>query len=90
MIQKAIPYLFIRGGTSRGPYFRKADLPDDRATLSAVLTAVIGAGHPINIDGIGGGVAVTTKVAILSKSTDEWAQIDYFFAQVSVEDRQVD
>ncbi len=90
MIQKAIPYLFIRGGTSRGPYFRKADLPDDRATLSAVLTAVIGAGHPINIDGIGGGVAVTTKVAILSKSTDEWAEIDYFFAQVSVEDRQVD
>jgi len=51
---------------------------------------MVGSGHPLNIDGIGGGNAVTTKVAMLSKSDDDWANIDYFFAQVSVEDCTVD
>ncbi len=90
MTQTAIPYLFMRGGTSRGPYLNRADLPDDLAILAEVLMAIVGAGHPLNIDGIGGGAAVTTKVAMLSRSADNWADIDYFFAQVSVEDRIVD
>ncbi|MEM8742770.1 MAG: PrpF domain-containing protein, partial [Pseudomonadota bacterium] len=51
MSQRAIPYLFLRGGTSRGPYFNAADLPKDRAHLAEVLIAVIGAGNPRNIDG---------------------------------------
>ena len=55
-----------------------------------MLIATIGSGHPLNIDGIGGGNAVTTKVAMLSKSEDDWADVDYFFAQVSVEDQIVD
>lgn len=90
MTQTAIPYLFMRGGTSRGPYLNRADLPQDRETLAQVLIAMIGSGHALNIDGIGGGAAVTTKVAMLSVSDDAWADIDYFFAQVSVEDRLVD
>ncbi len=90
MTQTGIPFLFLRGGTSRGPYFRRDDLPDDRDTLAEVLIAAIGSGHPLNIDGIGGGAAVTTKVAMLSASDDDWADVDYFFAQVSVEDRLVD
>lgn len=90
MSQTSIPYVFMRGGTSRGPYFRREDLPDDQKVLAKVLIAVVGAGHALNIDGIGGGAAVTTKVAMLSVSDDEWADVDYFFAQVSVEDRQVD
>ncbi len=90
MTQTAIPFLFMRGGTSRGPFFNSADLPSDRETLSEVLIAAIGSGHPLNIDGIGGGAAVTTKTAILSKSKDDWADIDYLFAQISVEDRKVD
>ncbi|WP_417208956.1 4-oxalomesaconate tautomerase [Antarctobacter sp.] len=90
MTQTGIPYIFMRGGTSRGPYFRRADLPKDRATLAEVLIAAVGSGHPLNIDGIGGGAAVTTKVAMLSVSEDDWADVDYFFAQVSVEDRLVD
>ncbi|MEM9550423.1 MAG: 4-oxalomesaconate tautomerase [Pseudomonadota bacterium] len=90
MSQTAIPFLFMRGGSSRGPYLSRADLPEDRETLAEVLIAMIGAGHPLNIDGIGGGAAVTTKVAMLSRSKDDWADIDYFFAQVSVEDRKVD
>ncbi|MEO1557648.1 MAG: 4-oxalomesaconate tautomerase [Pseudomonadota bacterium] len=90
MTQTAIPYVFMRGGTSRGPYMNRADLPEDLETLAKVLVAIVGSGHPINIDGIGGGVAVTTKVAMLSPSQDDWADVDYFFAQVSVDDAQVD
>ena len=90
MSQTGIPYLFMRGGTSRGPYFLRADLPEDEATLSEVLLAALGSGHRLNIDGIGGGAAVTTKVAMLSAGSDGWADIDYFFAQVQVEERLVD
>ena len=89
-MQTGIPFFFMRGGPSRGPYFNRADLPEDQDALAAVLIAAIGSGHPLNIDGIGGGNAVTTKVAMLSRSEDEWADIDYFFAQVSVEDKLVD
>lgn len=90
MTQTAIPFWFMRGGTSRGPYFRREDLPEDLDTLAKVLVAAVGSGHPLNIDGIGGGDAVTTKVAMLSRSMDGWADIEYFFAQVSVEDGLVD
>ena len=90
MTQTAIPYLFMRGGTSRGPYMNRADLPEDLETLAKVLIAIVGSGHRLNIDGVGGGAAVTTKVAMLSKSKDPWADVDYFFAQVSVEDQLVD
>ncbi|MEM7721434.1 MAG: 4-oxalomesaconate tautomerase [Pseudomonadota bacterium] len=90
MTQTAIPFWFFRGGTSRGPYFRRGDLPEDLDSLAHVLVQVLGSGHPLNIDGIGGGNAVTTKVAMLSISDDPWADIDYFFAQVGVEDGQVD
>lgn len=90
MTQTAIPYVFMRGGTSRGPYFRRSDLPEDRDKLADVLVAALGAGQALNIDGIGGGSAVTTKVAMLSVSEDDWADIDYFFAQVSVDEKLVD
>lgn len=90
MTQTAIPFWFMRGGTSRGPYFKRDDLPEDLETLAKVLVAAVGSGHPLNIDGVGGGNAVTTKVAMLSRSADPTADIDYFFAQVSVEDGQVD
>ncbi|MEM8842426.1 MAG: 4-oxalomesaconate tautomerase [Pseudomonadota bacterium] len=90
MTQLGFPFWFMRGGTSRGPYFRRTDLPQDLDALSSVLLAALGSGHPLNIDGIGGGNAVTTKVAMLSRSDDPWADIDYFFAQVGVEDRLVD
>ncbi|MEM6304889.1 MAG: 4-oxalomesaconate tautomerase [Pseudomonadota bacterium] len=90
MTQTAIPFLFMRGGTSRGPYFNRADLPQDRDALARVLVAMLGANHAHNIDGIGGGVTVTTKVAMLSLAEEDWADIDYFFAQVSVADGQVD
>ncbi|MCY3996092.1 MAG: 4-oxalomesaconate tautomerase [Rhodobacter sp.] len=90
MTQTGIPFLFMRGGTSRGPYLRRDRLPEDMDRLADVLVAMLGSGNPINIDGIGGGTAVTTKVAMLSPSEDGWADVDYFFAQVGVEDGLVD
>ena len=89
-MQKSIPFLFMRGGSSRGPFFQRKNLPAGRDELSKVLIAALGSGHPLNIDGIGGGNAVTTKVAILSKSPDPEIDIDYLFAQVSVLDSLVD
>ncbi|WP_134725366.1 4-oxalomesaconate tautomerase [Paracoccus luteus] len=90
MTQTAIPFHFFRGGTSRGPYFRREDLPEDREVLAQVLVAALGSGHPLNIDGLGGGAAVTTKVAMLSQADSADDDVDYFFAQVSVADGQVD
>ena len=57
MTQTNIPFHFMRGGTSRGPYFKRADLPQDQETLAQVLIAAVGSGHSLNIDGIGGGNA---------------------------------
>ena len=90
MTQVPIPFLFLRGGSSRGPYFRRSDLPEDRDALARVLIEVVGAGHPNNIDGLGGGTAVTTKVAMLSASEEEGIDVDYFFGQVAVAEREVD
>ena len=90
MRQKNIPCLVMRGGTSRGLYFNRAEMPQDQDALAKTLIAAVGAGHPLNIDGMGGGNAVTTKVAMLSPSKDPWADVDYFFAQVSVEEEKVD
>ncbi|WP_417669475.1 4-oxalomesaconate tautomerase [Roseibium sp.] len=90
MTQIAIPFLLMRGGTSRGPYFLRSDLPENMDQLSKVLVAVVGAGNATNIDGLGGGNAVTTKVAMLSRSERDDADVDYFFAQVSVDEEMVD
>jgi hypothetical protein len=80
----------MRGGTSRGPYFLPSDLPKDTAERDAVLISVMGAGHELEIDGIGGGNAVTSKVAIVGPSQRADADVDYLFAQVSVRERSVD
>ena len=88
--QTAIPFLHMRGGTSKGPVFNKKDLPQDQETLGKVLMAAVGSGHPLNIDGMGAGNSVTTKVPILSKSREEWADIDYFFVQVQALKKVVD
>jgi 2-methylaconitate cis-trans-isomerase PrpF len=49
MTQTGIPYFFMRGGTSRGPYFNRADLPEDLDVLAQVLIAAVGSGHRLNV-----------------------------------------
>lgn len=47
MTQTAIPFHFMRGGTSRGPYMNRADLPENREDLARVLVSMVGSGHPL-------------------------------------------
>jgi 2-methylaconitate cis-trans-isomerase PrpF len=85
-----IPCVLMRGGTSRGPFFLASDLPHDQAEKDAALLSIMGSGHPLQIDGIGGGNPVTSKVAIIGLSKVEGADIDYLFAQVRTDRQYVD
>jgi len=80
----------MRGGTSRGPYFLASDLPADPGRRDAVLLSVMGSPHSLQVDGIGGSNTLTSKVAIVSRSQREGADVDYLFAQVSVTEALVD
>src|SRR6266850_558346 len=90
MNTRAIPCVLMRGGTSRGPYFLASDLPSDAAERDAVLIQVMGSGHELQVDGIGGGHPLTSKVAIVSRSRVPGVDVDYLFAQVNVRERFVD
>ena len=85
-----LPCVLMRGGTSRGPFFVGSDLPADITARDAVLLSAMGAGHELQIDGLGGGNPLTSKVAIVSKSTRPGIDVDYLFAQVKVGERAVD
>ncbi|WP_280704692.1 4-oxalomesaconate tautomerase [Bradyrhizobium sp. BR13661] len=88
--QIAIPCVVMRGGTSRGPFFLARDLPADPGARDAVLLSVMGGGHDLGIDGIGGGNAVINKVAIIGPGSVPGADVDYLFAQVRVREGIVD
>jgi 2-methylaconitate cis-trans-isomerase PrpF len=85
-----IPCVLMRGGTSKGPYFIASDLPAQIEARDRVLVSAMGAGNLLEIDGIGGGHPLTSKVAIVSPSRVPGADVDYLFAQVRVEQRLVD
>ena len=80
--QRAIPCVLMRGGTSRGPFFAVEDLPDEPALRDAVLATVMGSSTGRQIDGLGGGTTVTSKVAVVGPSSHPDADVDYLFAQV--------
>jgi 2-methylaconitate cis-trans-isomerase PrpF len=90
METREIPCMLMRGGTSRGPFFLASDLPSDPAKRDAVLISAMGAGHDLQIDGLGGGNPLTSKVAIVSRSNRPGVDVDYLFAQVKVGERRVD
>ena len=75
----------MRGGTSRGLYFLAADLPAEPAERDKLLIAIMGSGHPLQIDGVGGGYPLTSKVAVVSLSQRDDADIDYLFLQLGVD-----
>src|SRR5256885_3139584 len=85
-----IPTIFMRGGTSRGPYFKADDLPKDTATRDRVLLAAMGSPDVRQIDGIGGADPLTSKVAIVSRSARPDVDVDYLFAQVIIDRAFVD
>ncbi|EHJ59299.1 methylitaconate delta2-delta3-isomerase [Novosphingobium pentaromativorans US6-1] len=77
--------MWMRGGTSKGGYFLKDDLPTDTAARDAFLLGVMGSPDPRQIDGMGGADPLTSKVAVVSKSTREGIDVDYLFLQVFVD-----
>jgi 4-oxalomesaconate tautomerase len=88
--QTAIECLFMRGGTSRGPFFIAEDLPTDRAQRDAVLLAVMGSPDPRQIDGLGGATTLTSKVGIVSRNATGEADLDFLFAQLRPDSDLVD
>tara|TARA_R110002110_G_scaffold301156_1_gene515261 strand:- start:224006 stop:225097 length:1092 start_codon:yes stop_codon:yes gene_type:complete len=86
-MQTAIPYMQLRGGSSKGLYFKASDLPQDQAAKDAVLVAAmcgVGGEDKRQIDGLGGSDPLTSKVGIVSLSAREDADLDYEFVQVVV------
>jgi 4-oxalomesaconate tautomerase len=79
-----IPCVLMRGGTSRGGYFLHTDLPGDEAARDELLVRVMGSPHALQVDGIGGGHPLTSKVAVVSPSDHPDADVDYLFLQVVV------
>lgn len=85
MSETGIPCLWMRGGTSKGAYFLADDLPTDPSARNDLLLRIMGSPDPRQIDGIGGGDPLTSKVAILSPSSRQDADVDYLFLQVFVD-----
>ncbi|WP_037615708.1 4-oxalomesaconate tautomerase [Streptomyces aureus] len=81
--------MLLRGGTSKGAYFLAGDLPAEAAERDALLLRVMGSPDPRQIDGLGGAHPLTSKVAVVSASTDPAADVDYLFLQVGVEKAEV-
>jgi len=88
--QTAIPCTLMRGGTSKGPFFLASDLPSDPKVRDRVLLAAMGSPDPRQIDGVGGAEPLTSKVAIVSRSERPDVDVDYLFAQVSIDKPLVD
>ena len=84
-----IPCLWMRGGSSKAAVFLASDLPPDDAARDRLLLRIMGSPDPRQIDGIGGGDPLCSKVAVLSPSSREDADLDYLFLQVFVDQPRV-
>lgn len=84
-----VPCMWMRGGTSKGGYFLAEDLPTDKSARDAQLLSIMGSPDPRQIDGMGGGDPLTSKVAVISRSRNVQADVDYLFLQVSVDEALV-
>ena len=92
MNQIALPAVFMRGGTSKGLFFHRRDLPAARAEWDALFLAALGSPDPHGrqLDGMGGGISSLSKVVVVSPSTRPGVDIDYLFGQVAVDRALVD
>lgn len=89
-MNRSIPCVLMRAGTSRGPFFLREWLPEDDTARDEALIGAIGASDLLQVDGVGGGSTLTSKVAIVSKSAQAGCDVDYLFAQVGVGQKSVD
>lgn len=88
-MSEGIPCLWMRGGTSKGGYFLASDLPSDPAARDALLLRLMGSPDPRQIDGMGGGDTLTSKVAVVRPSARAGVDVDYLFLQVFVDAARV-
>ena len=94
--QIKIPATYMRGGTSKGVFFKRDDLPEAAQVAGKIrdqiLLRVIGSPDPYakQIDGMGGATSSTSKTVILAKSTQAEHDVDYLFGQVSIDQPFVD
>jgi 4-oxalomesaconate tautomerase len=84
-MDKGINCTWMRGGTSKGAYFLKSDLPADESERNDLLLSIFGSPDPRQINGIGGADPLTSKVAVVSPSERAGADVDYLFLQVFVD-----
>jgi 2-methylaconitate cis-trans-isomerase PrpF len=83
--QTAIPCAYLRGGSSKATFFIAKNLPKPGALRDRILKRVNGTPDPIQIDGMGGSRVITSKIAIISTSDRDDADIDYTFCQVGID-----
>ena len=77
-----MPCWFMRGGTSKGPFFRAVDLPQEVVVRDSVLLAAMGSPDPRQIDGLGGAHPLTSKAGIVARSQQPGIDLEFLFAQV--------
>ena len=92
MAQLRIPAVYMRGGTSKGVFFRADALPADPLVRDCILLRVTGSPDPYGkqIDGMGGATSSTSKVVLISKSARPDCDVDYLFGAVSIEAPVID
>ena len=91
-MKKSIPFMIFRGGSSKGIYLKKSDLPIDEKERNEVIIKIMEGtleGDPRQIDGLGGANSLTSKVAIVSPSDAPECDLDYYFLQVVVGEGRV-
>ncbi|KAJ7115886.1 DUF453-domain-containing protein [Mycena epipterygia] len=92
-MQNPIPATFLRGGTSKGIFLHRANLPTDRAEWPRIFLGIMGSpdkeyGRQLN--GMGGGVSSLSKICVVEKSAQQGIDVEYTFVQVGVRDSSID
>ena len=85
-----VPCMFMRGGTSKGPFFKASDLPSDTTSRDRALLSIMGSPDKRQIDGLGGAHPLTSKVGIVQPSTTQGVDLDFLFAQLQPDKETVD
>lgn len=91
-IRRKLPAVMMRSGTSKGLFLHRRDLPVSESEWSPILISAMGSknGDVRQLDGIGGGSSVTSKIAVVSKSNRPGIDVDYTFVQVAVGQEKID
>lgn len=87
---RSLPYVLMRGGTSKGVFLRAADVPSDRAALTGLVLDLMGSPDRRQIDGLGGADKLTSKLAVIGPPERPGTDLTYLFGQVGVAAAEID